>query len=136
MPVTCETSIMDSLSRRRFLATSLAAGTVTAAESPVRAAAGNDASGFRYCLNTSTIRGQKLPLDQEIELAAKTGYDGIEPWIRDPFCMSVHSMIFFGMFGTMFGANVGPLGTNIPGSLYQPDRNRPPCGVIDTATLQ
>ena len=74
---------MDSLSRRRFLATSLAAGTVTAAESPVRAAAGNDASGFRYCLNTSTIRGQKLPLDQEIELAAKTGYDGIEPWIRE-----------------------------------------------------
>lgn len=37
----------------------------------------------RYCLNTSTIRGQKLDLVEEIELAAKTGYDGIEPWIRE-----------------------------------------------------
>ncbi|MFP6762498.1 MAG: sugar phosphate isomerase/epimerase family protein [Planctomycetaceae bacterium] len=74
---------MDSLSRRRFLATGLAAGTVTAADSQTRAATGSDPSEFRYCLNTSTIRGQKLPLDQEIELAAKTGYDGIEPWIRE-----------------------------------------------------
>jgi len=38
---------------------------------------------FRYSLNTSTISGQKLPLVQEIEIAAKAGYDGIEPWIRE-----------------------------------------------------
>ena len=37
----------------------------------------------RYCLNTSTIRGQKLSLADEIDLAAKVGYDGIEPWIRE-----------------------------------------------------
>lgn len=37
---------------------------------------------MRYCLNTSTIRGQNLGLVAEIELAAKAGYDGIEPWIR------------------------------------------------------
>ena len=37
----------------------------------------------RYCLNTSTIRGQGLSLVEEIELAAKVGYDGIEPWIRE-----------------------------------------------------
>ncbi|MCA9104434.1 MAG: sugar phosphate isomerase/epimerase [Planctomycetales bacterium] len=37
----------------------------------------------RYCLNTSTIRGQQLGLVAEIELAAKAGYDGIEPWIRE-----------------------------------------------------
>ena len=36
-----------------------------------------------YCLNTSTIRGQKLTLVQEIELAAKAGYQGIEPWISE-----------------------------------------------------
>ena len=36
----------------------------------------------RYCLNTSTIRGQQLGLVAEIELAGKAGYDGIEPWIR------------------------------------------------------
>jgi len=38
---------------------------------------------FRYCLNTSTIRGQKLSLVQEIELAARAGYQGIEPWLSE-----------------------------------------------------
>jgi len=38
---------------------------------------------FRYSLNTSTISGQKLPLVQEIEIAAKAGYDAIEPWVRE-----------------------------------------------------
>jgi sugar phosphate isomerase/epimerase len=38
-------------------------------------------SPFTYCLNTSTIRGQKLGLEQEIEVAAKAGYGAIEPWV-------------------------------------------------------
>jgi len=38
---------------------------------------------IRYCLNTSTIRGQKKTLEEEIAIAAKAGYDGIEPWIRE-----------------------------------------------------
>jgi len=37
--------------------------------------------GFTYCLNTATIRGQKLPIDKEIGVAAEAGYDGIEPWL-------------------------------------------------------
>jgi 2-keto-myo-inositol isomerase len=37
----------------------------------------------RYCLNTSTIRGQKLPIDKEVAIAAAAGYDGIEPWIGE-----------------------------------------------------
>jgi len=41
------------------------------------------AASFRYCLNTSTISGQKLSLPQMIEVAAKAGYDGIEVWVRD-----------------------------------------------------
>ena len=36
---------------------------------------------FTYCLNTSTIRGQNLSLDKEIEIAADAGYTGIEPWV-------------------------------------------------------
>lgn len=36
---------------------------------------------FSYCLNTSTIRGQNLTLDKEIEIAAQAGYMGIEPWV-------------------------------------------------------
>lgn len=38
---------------------------------------------FRYCLNTSTIRGQNLNLSQQIAVAAEAGYTAIEPWMRD-----------------------------------------------------
>lgn len=37
----------------------------------------------RFALNMSTIRGQKLSIVQQVEVAAKAGYDSIEPWIRD-----------------------------------------------------
>jgi sugar phosphate isomerase/epimerase len=38
---------------------------------------------FGYCLNTSTIDGQKLGLVAKVEITAKAGYQGIEPWIRE-----------------------------------------------------
>ncbi|MFO0912349.1 MAG: sugar phosphate isomerase/epimerase [Pirellulales bacterium] len=41
------------------------------------------AKTFRLCLNTSTIRGQKLGIVEEVELAAAAGYQGIEPWIGE-----------------------------------------------------
>ncbi len=41
------------------------------------------AAPYRYCLNTSTIHGEQLPLEQQIEIAATAGYDGIEIWLRD-----------------------------------------------------
>lgn len=41
------------------------------------------AKPFRFALNTSTIMGQKLSLPEQIDVAAKAGYDGIEVWIRD-----------------------------------------------------
>ncbi len=37
----------------------------------------------RFALNTSTVRGQKLSITEQVELTAKAGYDGIEPWIGD-----------------------------------------------------
>lgn len=40
-------------------------------------------SEFRFCLNTSTIMGQKPGLKGYLEIAAKAGYDGVELWIRD-----------------------------------------------------
>jgi sugar phosphate isomerase/epimerase len=53
----------------------------------VSAAPGADGAGqkpsFRYCLNTSTIRGQNLSLPDVVDVAAKAGYSGIEPWIRE-----------------------------------------------------
>lgn len=49
-----------------------------AAEPPVP----EPVKAFRYCLNTATIRGQKLGIVKEIEVAAAAGYDGIEPWVE------------------------------------------------------
>lgn len=43
----------------------------------------NPVEPFGYCLNTSTIRGAKLPLTEEIEVAAKAGFGAIEPWIEE-----------------------------------------------------
>ncbi len=40
----------------------------------------SEGRAFRYCLNTSTIRGQKLDIVQEIDVAGKAGYDAMEPW--------------------------------------------------------
>lgn len=38
---------------------------------------------LRYCLNLSTIRGQKLSLAEQVEVAAKAGYQAIEPWVNE-----------------------------------------------------
>jgi sugar phosphate isomerase/epimerase len=39
-----------------------------------------DAAPFKYCLNTSTIKGT---LEEKIALASAAGYQGIEPWARE-----------------------------------------------------
>jgi sugar phosphate isomerase/epimerase len=39
--------------------------------------------GFRYALNTSTIRGYELGIVEQIEVAGAAGYQGIEPWLAD-----------------------------------------------------
>jgi 2-keto-myo-inositol isomerase len=38
---------------------------------------------FRFCLNTSTINGQKLGIRKSIEIGAQAGYDSLEVWVRD-----------------------------------------------------
>ncbi|HCY41977.1 MAG TPA: xylose isomerase [Prolixibacteraceae bacterium] len=38
---------------------------------------------FRFCLNTSTISGQKPGLLKYIDIAAEAGYSGVELWVRD-----------------------------------------------------
>src|SRR5215471_14895383 len=76
------------LSRRQALAqTGLLLGGATAvglastAISTTVAAAEPGASPFRFCLNTATIRGQKVGIVKEIEIASQAGYDAIEPWV-------------------------------------------------------
>ncbi|MEM9367837.1 MAG: sugar phosphate isomerase/epimerase family protein [Planctomycetota bacterium] len=54
-----------------------------AAASQTQASATQSTVRPKLALNTSTIRGQKLSVSEQISVTAKAGYDGIEPWIRD-----------------------------------------------------
>jgi len=75
------------LTRRQLLnRAGVALGAAAVAPSPLAAATASAAPAchrFSFSLNTGTIRGQKLGIAEEIEVAAKAGYDGIEPWTGD-----------------------------------------------------
>jgi 2-keto-myo-inositol isomerase len=76
------------MTRRQLLAQAgMAAGATAAMQSTLTAKEPQPQSAgdapLRYCLNTSTVRGQKLGIEQEVDLAAKAGYDAIEPWINE-----------------------------------------------------
>lgn len=71
------------ITRRTLLAG--AAGGLAMATSSVSANAA-PAHSFGYCLNTSTVRdaeGKSRPLVDLIDIAAKAGYQAIEPWIGE-----------------------------------------------------
>ena len=76
----------NSLSRRRFItgaalgAAAVATHTTIANESANKPGTGLKMP-FRYCFNTSTIRGQKLSLKKEVEITTQAGYNAIEPWV-------------------------------------------------------
>ena len=71
-------------SRREWLAgASAAAGAGLAAPLLAPAAEGTERDPFSYCLNAATIRGQKLKLPDQVEVAAKAGYQCFEPWVGE-----------------------------------------------------
>jgi len=75
---------MPTANRRQFLTTCALTGAGTQIlPQTARSAEPEAAQKIRFCLNTSTIRGQKLSLEEEIDLVGAAGYDGIEPWIRE-----------------------------------------------------
>src|SRR5205085_1724873 len=43
----------------------------------------SSAPRVQYCLNTSTIRGQKLSVPEQVDVAARAGFDAIEPWLGE-----------------------------------------------------
>jgi 2-keto-myo-inositol isomerase len=72
------------MTTRRNLLKSLALSPLAIAATPAFAQTpAKKDTAFKFSLNTSTIRGQKLTLPQMIELAAKAGYDGFEPWMME-----------------------------------------------------
>ena len=71
------------LNRRQALQTlGLTAG-ASLLKTPALAMAANKktAPAFKYSLNMSTIRGQKLGFIKELEIAAKAGFTSVEIWI-------------------------------------------------------
>jgi 2-keto-myo-inositol isomerase len=77
------------LTRRHWLAISGGLATASGAGlahavGPAPGAAKSAANAeFHYSLNVATIRGQKLSLREQIDVAASAGYQGIEPWVGD-----------------------------------------------------
>lgn len=78
------------LSRRRLLGTAASAAgaalVTPAAGAQVKPAAGRSRPAdepFGYCLNTSTIRGNKLDITAVVQAASKAGFQAIEPWITE-----------------------------------------------------
>jgi sugar phosphate isomerase/epimerase len=80
-------AVNPELSRRQWLAGAtvvIGAGLTTNLLSrPADAKDRTKDEPFGYCLNTSTIDGQKLTIVEKVEIAAKAGYQAIEPWIRE-----------------------------------------------------
>lgn len=70
----------DPLTRRGLL--SLAGGGLLASAASA-ARLDTARAPFKYMLNTSTIRGQNLKLEEEVAIAARAGYDAFEPWIGE-----------------------------------------------------
>lgn len=71
------------LNRRNILKTLGAAGLAAVVPVDLPASTSLKKTKFRFCLNTSTISGQKLGIVKYVEIAAAAGYDGIEIWIPD-----------------------------------------------------
>ncbi len=67
---------------------------------------------FRYCFNTSTIRGQKLTLPEQVEIAAAAGYQGIEPWLGD-----IHEVAEQGMDLTDLGKQIADAGLTVESAI-------------------
>jgi sugar phosphate isomerase/epimerase len=71
------------MNRRDLLTLSSGAAMALLTPNMISAASLRPAGPFRFCLNTSTIMGQKPGLLHSIEIAGAAGYDGVELWVRD-----------------------------------------------------
>jgi len=72
------------MKRRQLIKTTMA-GTLlcTLPDTAFPTADNSKNNPFKFCLNTSTISGQKPGLLGYIKIASKLGYDGVELWVRD-----------------------------------------------------
>jgi 2-keto-myo-inositol isomerase len=78
---------MAEFCRRSFLAATagaiLGSPAVGIGQAPPTEKIDPDLEPFGYCLNTGTLREHKISLVDKIQIAAKSGYQAIEPWIDE-----------------------------------------------------
>ena len=66
-----------------FMGAAMASGVSSSASGKTQKARRTANEPFGYCLNMSTIRGNNLDVPAQVDVAAKAGYNAIEPWARD-----------------------------------------------------
>jgi 2-keto-myo-inositol isomerase len=110
-------------SRREALAgAGLLAGAAILGERPGVAAAPADplvqppGAPFRYCLNTGTLRGHKLGIVKETEVAGKAGYEGIEPWMA-----AIEAYVQTGGSLKDLGRQISDAGLTVEGAIGFPE---------------
>lgn len=60
------------------------AGSIALSAGAVRLKEGSGGGArFKIGLNTSTLRGHKLPIAEVVDIAAEAGYEAIEPWVDE-----------------------------------------------------
>lgn len=111
----------SSLSRRDALQTGLLAGAALLGHrlSAPRASAQTTPKPdrpFLFALNTGTLRGHKLGIAREIEVASQAGYEGIEPWVD-----GVEAFVKNGGTLKELRARLGDAGLTVEGAIGFPE---------------
>ena len=71
---------------------------------------------FVFSLNTATLRGHKLGILKEAEIAAKAGYQGIEPWVD-----SIQEYVKTGGTLKELRQRISDLGLSVEGAIGFPE---------------
>jgi len=71
------------MNRRNALQALAATSGMAILASPASAGEKKGKGNLKFCLNTSTISGQKPGIEKYIDIAARAGYEFLEPWIPD-----------------------------------------------------
>jgi len=110
------TTSSSNITRRAMLTRSGIAAVAVAAAGQVNGdpapSPADHLAGFKFSLNTATIRGQKLSLPEEVQIAAKAGYQAIEPWVE-----KIHGYVSSGGKAADLKKRISDLGLVVPSAI-------------------
>ena len=110
------TTTTSRISRRTMITQTGIAAVAVASAGQVRANPASRSTDhraeFKLSLNAATIRGQQLPLAEEVQIAAKAGYDAIEPWVEE-----IHRYVSGGGKTADLKKRISDLGLIVPSAI-------------------